>query len=105
MGVAADRGGYIQELKPNHTVTRDMKGGETHTYQLLANKGLFVHVDVEQRGIDVTLTLLGPKGEKIFESDSTNGAWGPDAISWVAEQTGEYQVEVRPFEKIALPAT
>jgi len=50
---------------------------------------------VDQRGIDVVVTLLGPRGEHLVRVDSPNGARGPEPVVVVAPATGRYRLEVR----------
>jgi tetratricopeptide (TPR) repeat protein len=78
-----------------------LAGGQTHYYQLTLSAGQYLHLIVEQRGIDLVVMLLGPGGEKLAEVDSPNGAQGPEAISLVTEVAGSYRLEVRSLEKSA----
>ena len=68
-------------LEPRKPVEREWKGGETETYAIQADKGQFLHVIVEQKGIDVVVSLDGPDGQTITESDSPNGAFGLEPLS------------------------
>jgi tetratricopeptide (TPR) repeat protein len=56
---------------------------------------------VEQRGIDVAVTLLGPDGKQILEVDSPNGDRGPEPVSWIVETSGDYRLAVRSLKKDA----
>ena len=58
---------------------------------------------VEQRGIDVVVTLFGPDGKQIVEVDSPNGAEGPEPVFAVADAAGNYRLVVRSLEKDAKP--
>jgi tetratricopeptide (TPR) repeat protein len=94
-------GQEVRDLVAGQAITRELRGGETHTYRIFVNKGFFLQVTADQRGIDVVLTLRGPDGEKISDNDSNNGAWGPETISWVANVAGEYEIQVSSFEERA----
>jgi CHAT domain-containing protein len=83
------------ELKPEATLERALRGGETQLFQLSLPAGQFLYASVEQKGIDVEVTLLGPGGEKISRVDSNNGNWGPEPVVAIAETTGEYRLQVR----------
>ncbi|HET8677704.1 MAG TPA: tetratricopeptide repeat protein, partial [Blastocatellia bacterium] len=74
---------------------------EAHSYRLTLAAGLFCHVVVDQRGIDVVAAFYGTDGERIVEIDSPNSANGPEAISLVAQASGTYRLEVRSLEKNA----
>ena len=91
-------------LEMGKPVERELSGGQSHSYQIQLTKGQFVHVVVDQRGIDVVVALYGPDGQKLTEVDSPNGAEGPEPISWIAETTGSYRLEVRSLEKDAKQA-
>ncbi len=56
---------------------------------------------VEQRDIDLVVTLAGPDGKKVVEVDSPNGSKGQESLFWVAEAAGEYQLEVRALDSSA----
>jgi hypothetical protein len=42
-------------------------------------------VVVEQKGIDVAVTLFAPNGQKLAEVDSPNGTQGPEPVAWIAQ--------------------
>jgi CHAT domain-containing protein/Tfp pilus assembly protein PilF len=81
-------------------ITREMRGGEEHSYQVKLSAGEHARVVVEQKGIDVVLFLLAPDGKPIFEVDNNlSGTRGLEAVSLVAEVSGPYAFKVRSLEK------
>jgi CHAT domain-containing protein/tetratricopeptide (TPR) repeat protein len=76
-------------------VTRELKGGETHSYRISLSSGQFLDAVVEQEGIDVVTAIFGPGGKQLTESDSPNDRWGSEPILLVAPASGEYRVDVR----------
>ncbi len=92
-----------RSLLPNQPVERAMKGGEVHSYSIPLTVGQYLYVIVDQRGIDVALTLFGPDEKKLAEVDSPNYWQGPEPLSVIAEATGNYRLEVRSVEKTAVP--
>jgi CHAT domain-containing protein len=68
-------------------------------YQVMLKAGQFLHVVVEQKGIDVVLKLYNPKNQEILRVDSPNGTHGRESLSLVAESSGNYTVSVSPLEK------
>ena len=60
------------QLEPGQSLEREIVGGQTHTYQITLTAGQFMRVVVEQKGIDVTLTLAGPDGKQSAEVNLTN---------------------------------
>jgi CHAT domain-containing protein/tetratricopeptide (TPR) repeat protein len=94
-------GEYIGKLELGKPVAQELAGVATHVYGLNLTAGQFVHVIVEQRGIDVIVLLIGPDGKKIVEVDSPNGTQGTEPLFVIAEVTGRYRLEVRSLEKAA----
>jgi len=82
-----------------------MKGGETHQYQLRLKSGQFIDIQVDQRGIDVTVDLINPQGKQITTQDSPNGRFGPEPLVGIAESDGDYRIVVRAPSKTAVIAT
>ena len=89
----------VRTLTLGQLVEQELRGGETHIYQVKLDARQFIRVVVEQRGIDVVVRLVDVDGKPIIEMDSPNGTQGPEAVSLVAEASGAYQVEVRSLEK------
>jgi CHAT domain-containing protein/Tfp pilus assembly protein PilF len=76
-------------------VERALKGGETNSYRVTLKTGQFLNAVVEQKGIDVVVSVSGPDGKQITESDSPNDRWGPEPILLIAETDGDYRVDIR----------
>ena len=84
-----------KDLPELAAVTRELKGGETHSYQITLSTNQFLHAIVEQKDIDVATAIFGPDGKQLTESDSPNDRWGSEPILWLASIPGEYRVDVR----------
>lgn len=91
----------LQELVPGKPIERELSGGQSRSYRIAIASGQYLHVIVDQRGIDVVAALYNPSGTKLTEVDSSNGTKGPEPLSWIAETTGVYRLEVRSIEKDA----
>jgi CHAT domain-containing protein/Tfp pilus assembly protein PilF len=89
-------------LEAGHPIERKLKGGETQPYRLVLATGQFLRVVIDQRGIDVVVTLFAADGKQIIEVDSPNGTQGPEIVSAIAETSGTYRLEVRSLEKDVL---
>lgn len=87
-----------QTLTASQRVERELKGDEAHAYGLDLKAGDYLQAVVEQKGIDVVVTLFGPGGEKIVEVDSPNGSQGPEPLSALAASAGTHRLEVRSLE-------
>ena len=87
-----------QELAPleiGKPLERALAGGQSHPYQLSIAAGQYLHIIVEQRGIDIVLMLFGPDGKKMIEVDSPNGTQGPESLTWITESSGNHRLEIR----------
>jgi CHAT domain-containing protein/Tfp pilus assembly protein PilF len=73
-----------------------MARGETHVYLLDLAAGTFADLAVDQRGVDVAVTVDGPDGRRLATSDSHFGARGAEPVPVIAERSGRYRLEVRP---------
>src|SRR6266508_2571527 len=88
-------------LEPGKPVERELSGGQSHSYKIAMVSGQYLHVVVEQRGIDVVVALFAPDGKKIIEAESQHLIEGSQTVSAIAEAPGAYLVEVRSPEKTA----
>jgi CHAT domain-containing protein/tetratricopeptide (TPR) repeat protein len=74
-------------------IGREITGGDVHAYNLALKVDEYVHLDVDQRGIDLALWIFDPAGKKISESDAFR-VGEIEAIGLLAEMWGVYRVEV-----------
>jgi len=93
----------IGELEQGKPIERELAGGEVHAYSIQLTAGQFLSVVVDQRGIDVVVSLFGPDGKQLIEVDSPSGAKGPEPVSFVATSSGAHQIRVRSLDKAAGP--
>jgi CHAT domain-containing protein/Tfp pilus assembly protein PilF len=101
--LAAQTDQGVLTLEPGKPVTRELTGSQTHSYQIPLSSGQYVYVAVDQQGIDVVVSLLGPDGKPLVEVDSPNGAQGPENVFTIAETSGTYRLVVQSLEKNAAP--
>lgn len=99
--ISAQTQPVIRPLSVGQPIERELKGDEAHSYSIAVTAGQYLHVVVDQRGIDVVVTLFGVDSKKLAEVDSPNGTQGPEPISMIIETTGNYRLEVRSPEKSA----
>ena len=81
-------------LTSGATLTRELKGGETHAYHVSLKRGEFLRAVVEQKGIDVTVSLYGPEEAKLLTVDLLKYL-GPEPVSFEAGAAGTYRLELR----------
>jgi tetratricopeptide (TPR) repeat protein/CHAT domain-containing protein len=87
-----------QALNPNRPVERQIAGGETHVFQFALKRGQYARVEVEQRDIDVVVSLWGAGGAPESEMDAKNGYLWRESVSAMAEKrSATFQVNVRAY--------
>jgi len=99
--LVAQVGRDSQKLELGKPIERELAGGQSHSYEIVLNSGEYVHVVIDQRGIDVVVTLFAPDGKQIAEVDSPNGTQGVEPVFAIATITGIHRLEVRSLEKSA----
>src|SRR5262245_57479219 len=82
----------LSSLEPGIPIEKEITGGESHSYQFMLTAGQFLSGVVEQRGINLLVSLYGPDGIKIADIDSPVGAQGPEPVSLIAETSGTYRL-------------
>ena len=90
-----------QTLGVGRPIERELAGGQAHSFQISLAASQFLDAVVEQKGIDVVVTLFGPDGKGLIEVDSPNGTQGPEPVKWITAEAGNYRLEVRSLEKEA----
>jgi len=96
-------GAEVRSLELGQLIERELKGGQSHSYQVSVGAGQYAYVAVNQIGIDVVVKLVAPDGKLITQFDSPNGSLGVEPVHIVAEATGAYRLEVSSFETTARP--
>jgi tetratricopeptide (TPR) repeat protein len=80
-----------------------LAGGARQAHTVVLRSGDALRGSVEQRGIDVVVTVRRPGGGVVLEVDSPNGTEGPEPIAIVARAAGTYAIEVSALEPDAAP--
>src|SRR5687767_5848320 len=83
----------VHRLVLGKPVDRELKGGETHSYDLALQAGQFLDLVVDQRGIDIVIALFDPNNDQLVEVDSPNGITGHEPLPMIVEKTGNYRLE------------
>ena len=90
-----------RSLSDGQVIERELKGDESHLYSIALTAGQYLRIIVVQKGVDVVVTFFGADDKKLVEVDSPNGTQGPELLSFIAETTEIYRLEVRSPEKTA----
>src|SRR6266404_3089820 len=87
-------------LKSGDTLDRELAGGQSHSYRIEVAANQFLHIVVEQHGIDVVLSLSDPHGVELSKVDRPNGSRGRETISMIAPANGYYNLNIRTLESV-----
>ena len=93
--IIQDSGRVAEPLEPGKPLERKIAGGESHLYEIQMSSEQFLRLEVEQRGIDVALTLFAPDGKRISAVDNIQSERGSEAAFLIAKDPGSYRLEVR----------
>ena len=88
-------------LEPHSPIDRELKGGQTDVYKFHLAAGEFLHLIVDQNGVDVEVGLLKPDGKSMVDIDGPSGRFGPEEIAVIGDMTGDYRVQVISPNKTA----
>ena len=81
---AVQQAAEVRSLEVGPLSLRELKGGQSHTYEISIAAGQYANVVVDQEGIDVVVKLFAPDGKLITEVDSPNGTLGPEPVYVIA---------------------
>ena len=87
----------LPALQPGRPIAGEIAGGESSSYLIEVTAGEYLEVIVEQQGIDVAVTLFGTDDKELTSIDSPNGPQGPEQIVAIAEETGNYRLEIYAY--------
>src|SRR5262252_3151313 len=83
-----------QYLSTSAPVERELPTGQTHIYRIVLSAGQFALVEVEQRGMDVSLAANGPDGKEFASVNLRSGVEGMEQLAIVADVAGEYTLKI-----------
>lgn len=73
--------------------------GVVHVYELSLKPGEYVHVVIDQDGVDVKAELFGGEGSFLFDVDSLNKAHGPEDVPLWTPEARPFRIEISTSEK------
>jgi tetratricopeptide (TPR) repeat protein len=97
-GAAAPQQPDETRLTPDKPVRRQLSAGQSHVYAINLRAGEYLDAVIEQKGIDVAISLVDPVGRVVREYDSPTGALGPEQVRCIAAIGGNYRFEVRALQ-------
>lgn len=87
-------GAAPERLSGGEQRERRLAGGQTDAFVVTAAAHDVIDAAVVQEGVDVVVRLRGPDGALLIEADSPTGRRGTEWVALVAEQPGDYRLEV-----------
>jgi CHAT domain-containing protein len=88
----------VRPLEVGKIVDREIKGGVVHSYQITLAPNQFMQATVDQRGIDVVVSLWGPDGQELTKTNLCERTYGYESILAVVEKAGVYRLQIRALE-------
>ncbi|MBK9165814.1 MAG: tetratricopeptide repeat protein [Acidobacteria bacterium] len=86
------------KLSTNEPIDGQIKGGETHIYEVTLNKGEYARAEVEQKNIDVVVSLFDANGKLVVEMDGKDGRLWHESVSMIAKSgKAAFQVKIRAY--------
>ena len=82
-------------LQPGRVAGRALTVGDQHSWSVDAEEGHYIHVVVDQHGIDVVASVLDPAGQTAATVDTPNGDLGPEHVRFVARVRGPYRIDLK----------
>jgi CHAT domain-containing protein/tetratricopeptide (TPR) repeat protein len=82
-------------LEPGKPLDRHLASGKIDSFEVVLAAGEYLHVVVEQQGVNVEVAVLSPDGGKLAEMDGPFGAFGPEAVSIVSAVSGAFSIRVK----------
>jgi len=93
----------VRKLELGKPIERELAGDGAHSYKITLTAGQYINVIVDQRGIDVAVTVIAPDGNQMFEFNEEIRENGHETVTLVADATGSYRLNVQPVDKRAAP--
>jgi CHAT domain-containing protein len=88
---------------PGAFVERALSGGEEHQYSIRLERGQFLRLAVEQRGIDVVTILSDSSGREILFVDTHLGVFGTETLCFVSDRSDQYRISIKAFDPEVVP--
>lgn len=87
-------------LELNKPVEQEITASQSHTYEIKAEAGQFLHVIIDQKSVDIFAVLYAPNGKAVLEVNDTRVDRGPEQLFFITTTTGIYRLVIgMPFEE------
>src|ERR1700735_1604444 len=82
------------KLAPHAPIEGELGPGQTDVLIVDVDVGLFLHIDLEQKGVNAVLEVSRLDGQTMVAADTGSSAFGLNFASLVAAAQGPYEVRV-----------
>ncbi len=83
-------------LEISKPIEREIKGGETHLFQIDIPAGHYVKVETVERGIEVSVSVKDPSGKTFVEFSVPYADKDPQSLNFVTKEAGKYLISIAP---------
>lgn len=90
-------------LTLNQLVKNELKSSEIHNFLISLKMNDFLQLSLEQKSIDVIISLFSPSGKKLKEINRINFIESTEELIYIADSNGDYKLEIKPAEKDSKP--
>lgn len=85
-------------VEPDKAIEQTIAAGETHSYSMTLPAGMYGAIDLNQKGINLVLTVLSADGQKLRTADLT-GLGFSENIGLAPQDTTTYRIDVNAAAK------
>ena len=94
----------VERVMPRLVVGKEalvtIEGNDIQIYDIPMEKGQYLELIIKQKTVDAIATLFDPQGKQVLEASHTGR--GEELVVAIAEQTGNYRLQVRRNEQDAI---
>lgn len=84
-------------LNPGDSLSKKILFKESDEYIIKTKKGEFIELIINQKGIDLAITVSSSAEKEKSEFDSPNGLNGPELVSFESKFNSNYSILVKPL--------
>src|SRR5690349_4885023 len=81
-------------VEPEKAVEQTIAAGETHSYNMTLAAGMYGVVDLDQKGLNMVLTIFAADGQQLRTADLASVGFSEE-ISLIAQSATTYRIEVK----------
>jgi len=99
---ASERAPAVEPLRlePGKTVGRELAEGQSHEYSFASEAGQYARIVVDQRSINIAVTVLTPDGKELFSGDSY-AIGESESAEVITDLSGNFRLRITPSESHA----